>query len=167
MTSSTADAIDVTALRSLYGSSAVARAVLDHFAVRKNSSSKTTLNRLLATIQADGQDVVRNDVRQVFRALEQAKCGVFVVGRKGHPSRFEWGVSLIDVGRAARGEHVSVQVLKEPAAPSRSPVLEDDGLLEHRYRLRPDLELRFDLPANLTSAEAGRVADFIRTLPFA
>lgn len=167
MTSSSADTIDVAALRTLYGSSAVARAVLDHFAGRKNSSSKTTLNRLLATIQADGHDAERSDVRQVLRALEQAKCGTFVVGRKGHPSRFEWTVSLIGVGRAASGESVSMEALKEPAIPSRHLMLEDDGLLEHHYRLRPDLELRLDLPANLTNSEAGRIADFIRTLPFA
>src|SRR4051812_3246182 len=113
MTSPKTIGADISAIRNLYASSPVARAVLDHFAARTNSSSKTTLNRLMATLQSEGHDVVRSDVRQVLRSLESANCGRFVVGRKGHPSRFVWGVSLVDAGRAASGETSSVSALRE------------------------------------------------------
>jgi hypothetical protein len=37
---------------------------------------------------------------------------------------------------------------------------------EHCFWLRPDLRIFLDLPGNLTPTEAGRIADFVRTLPY-
>ena len=41
-----------------------------------------------------------------------------------------------------------------------------EGMVEHPYRLRKDLDVRLALPADLTRVEAGRLAAFIQTLPF-
>jgi hypothetical protein len=159
--------ISVSALRKLYTNSRAAKAAFDHFAQRKNSSAQTTVDRLQTALRQDGHDAARSDIIDLFRELANAGCGHFVVGRKGHPSRFEWLVSLVDVGRSAAGEAVKVEAITE--SERGDAINNDDGveLIEHRYRLRADLDLRFELPVNLTSAEASRIADFVRTLPFA
>jgi len=42
---------------------------------------------------------------------------------------------------------------------------ETSELLEHVFRLRTDLAVAVDLPADITEGEAGRLADFIKALP--
>src|SRR5690606_27511620 len=105
---------------------------------------------------------------EFFKQLAEANCGEFVVGRKGHSSRFEWGVGLVSVGRVASGQLNQVERLADVEL-SREL---DDGAdaepdeLNHRFKLRPDFEVDLRLPRDLTTAEAGRLADFARTLPF-
>lgn len=161
--------VDTAAVRELYTRSQAARSALDHFAKRKNKSAITTVDRLQAALRSEGDELGRGEILEVFKALARANCGIFVIGRKGHPSRFEWSVNLVDLGRSASGEPVKVEAIASPATNVRPTAIgdeEDDALVEHRYRLRPDLELRFDLPTSLTAAEASRISDFIKTLPF-
>ncbi len=169
MTASNGSSIDVAAVRKLYGDNQTARAALDHFAKRKNNSSMTTVDRLQAALRSEGHDLGRGEILEVLKALAAAGSGVFVIGRKGHPSRFEWSVNLVDLGRSASGEAVKVETIASPPSATRPRVVADedeDALVEHRYRLRPDLELRLDLPTSLSAAEASRISDFIKTLPF-
>ena len=57
------------------------------------------------------------------RALEQAGCGQFVVGRRGQPSRFEWAFSCISLGQAAAGEDVKLEAAEDPL-----PEIEEEQL---------------------------------------
>ena len=41
-----------------------------------------------------------------------------------------------------------------------------NSLFKHTFRLRPDQSVTVELPADLTSQEAARMARFIETLPF-
>lgn len=160
------DTIDTAPLRKLYAASRSAKAAFDHFAQRQNNSAKTTIDGLQAALRAKGQDVSRHDVIEIFKALEVADCGSFVVGRRGKPSRFEWAVGLTDVGRSAAGEQVRVEAITESDQKDLDDEADDDEeMVEHRYRLRADVELSLALPPDLTASEAGRIADFIRTLP--
>jgi hypothetical protein len=152
-------------LRALYADSEVAKAALDHFAGRQKSSSQTSVDRLQALLRGLGTPASRAEIVEFFKALEATHCGEFVIGRKGHPSRFVWAVSLISAGQAAAGETINVEALSE----TEPAELEDEatsGLLDHRFRLRPELELTVSLPPNLTVAEAVRIADYVKTLPF-
>jgi len=158
---------DTNALRKLYGASNAAKAAFDYFAQRQYNSARTTVDRLLAALKQEGHDVARSDIVELFKALQSAGCGDFVIGRKGHPSRFEWTVGLADVGRSASGEPVKVEAISEAEKLETAEEEASAEMLEHRYRLRPDTELKISLPVNLTAAEATRIADFVRTLPFA
>lgn len=100
------DAIDSASLRKLYAASRSAKAAFDHFAQRQNNSAQTTIDRLQAALRSSGQDVSRPDIVDLHKALEDAGCGEFKIGRRGKPSRFEWSVGLTDVGRSAAGEQV-------------------------------------------------------------
>ncbi|MGI8486126.1 MAG: hypothetical protein ACR2OU_17940, partial [Thermomicrobiales bacterium] len=167
MTGSNGKHLDTAAVQKLYSINPTARAALDHFAQRKNNSTRTTVDRLQAALRAEGHDIGRGEILEFLKALATAGCGVFVIGRKGHPSRFEWSVNLVDLGRSGSGESIKVQAITPATTPARAVKADDDdALVEHRYHLRSDIELRFDLPSNLTAVEANRIADFIKTLPF-
>ena len=160
--------VDVKRLKLLYGQNPANKAAFDYFAARQNNSAKTTVDRLLALLGQEDHVVPRADIIELFKGLETARCGTFVVGRKGHASRFEWSASLISVGQAATGEVGEVETLAEA---EQDVETEDEGApidsISHRFVLRPDFELRFELPRDLTTVEAARLGEFVRTLPFA
>ena len=165
MTSKNGSGVDVSILTALYRADASVKAIFDHFARRQYNSAKTTVDRLQASLKQEGYDIARSEIIDFFRRLEEARCGEFVIGRKGHSSRFEWATSLISVGQAAAGEVAKVEVITD-AEKAEDPESESEAsLVEHRYRLRPAVELKIALPVDLSPGEAGRLADFLRTLP--
>jgi hypothetical protein len=159
------DSINPAELKKLYATSRSAKAAFDHFAQRQNNSSHTTIDRLQAALKGSGHDVSRRDLIDLFKSLEGVGCGEFVIGRRGKPSRFEWSVGLTDVGRAAAGEQVKVEAITQASQTVLSEAGDSADMVEHRYRLRADLELTLLLPLNLTASEATRIGDYVRTLP--
>lgn len=155
------DSINRKELQALYSESTEAKAILDYFASRERNWNETTIDRLLAKLNQDESRVGRGGAIKVLRRLAELGCGRFVAGRKGHATRLEWSVRLVDLGRAAAGESVSIE--PAPAGDVKEPA---NDLLEHRYRLRKELDVPLRLPADLTAVEAGRLAAFIQTLPF-
>ena len=109
------------------------------------------------------ENVSRGDVIWVFRKLDSFGCGSFKVGRKGHQSRFEWDVKMVEVGQAAAGETEQVEEVSPEEAGEENG---GNSLFKHTFRLRPDQSVTVELPADLTSQEAARMARFIETLPF-
>jgi hypothetical protein len=156
------DKINRMELQEAYAQSNVVRAVMDHFASRERNRRTTTVERLLSNLANDGTKLSRGDVIRVLQGLEKLGCGQFIAGRKGHPSRFEWSVGLVDVGRAAAGEVIEIQ----PAPVEELGDEPADDLLEHHFRLRKDLDVPLRLPADLSATEAARLAAFVQTLPF-
>jgi hypothetical protein len=49
---------------------------------------------------------------------------------------------------------------------SSPPDVHTTGTISHRFVLRPDFRVDVDLPADMTQAEARRLAAFITSLPF-
>ncbi|WP_106390983.1 hypothetical protein [Enhygromyxa salina] len=76
------------ALLELYRSQPGARALFDSILERGVDEGRTTVDELTG----DG-DVGRRDAIALLRSLDEAGCGEFKVGRKGHPSRLEWTVA--------------------------------------------------------------------------
>jgi hypothetical protein len=86
-----------------------------------------------------------------------ARLGVRLVyhWRRGRPSRFWFYVSSVGLGKEVSGKgKPAVRIIRPPK------------MLTHRFRLRPELEISLELPSDLTQKEVGRVADFLKTLPF-
>lgn len=154
--------VNLGKLRALYNRKKAAQALLDHFARRKNALKQTSVDRLLAVLRNEEADVSRAEVIDVLKELEAIGGGAFRVGRRGWPSRFEWKVDLVSVGQAAAGERKEVEVISEDAAEEEP----EDMAFVHYYQLRPGFQVKLDLPRDLTGREAGRLAEFIKTLPF-
>ncbi len=104
---STSPNIDI--LRQLYKQSPVAKAFLDHAAQRERDQSETKVDRMLVVLRAEGREIKRKDIIDLFRTLQEQGCGQFVEGRRGWPSRFVWSTGLTSVGRAAQGESQPIQ----------------------------------------------------------
>jgi hypothetical protein len=159
--------VDAKVLKRLYGDSVAATAILNDFASRTYNSTSTKVERLETRLRRAGHELARRDVVAVLKQLADAGCGSFITGRRGQSSRLEWSVQMISVAKAAKGEGAAVERL-DPAEPN-APEEDDDvpaGLVKHPYRLRQDLTLSLELPANLTAKEALRLGEFIKTLPF-
>lgn len=165
--------VDTNLLRRLYQADDAARAVFDHFAHRERNWKEQNVDRLLHNIAKEGSQASRSDVVRVLKSLEKAGCGKFIVGRGGHQSRFRWDVEMVAVGGYAAGEPTVIEEI-DPGAPTEeeaervSESLPSGGVQEitHTFRLRPSLPVTFGLPVDLTAAEAARLSDFIKTLPF-
>lgn len=154
--------VDENGLHGLYASDPAAKALLDHFASRERNRRTMPIDRVIWLVGTEGNRISRGDAVRVFKRLDELGCGKFMVGRKGHPTRFDWSVGMTEVGRVASGESVEIQ-------PAPAPVLDeaaDDEMIDHRYRLRKELDVLIQLPATLTRSEAIRLANFIQTLPF-
>ena len=148
-------------LASLQRKSPVSKLIFEHLAARQRNRKETTVDGLISALQRDGTEVSRNEVVAIFKELQDAECGKFLVGRKGHQSRFEWKVPLSKVGGIAPAFDAS------PGEEERKPLVETPAsTLYHQYILRQDFTVKLSLPADLTDAEASRLADFIRTIPF-
>ena len=103
-------------------------------------------------------DLTQSEIINVLKRLDEFGFGHFLVGRRGAASRFEWDVSLRSVGKAALGKGNVEPVSAEPDEE------DEPETIRHEYRLRPDFTAQIELPADLTSREATRLTDFMKTL---
>src|ERR1039458_4312671 len=85
---------DVDALRQLYRDNPVAKAFFDHSARRERDQSETKVDRILVRLRADGHNLRRREIIDLFRKMQDHGLGQFVEGRRGWPSRFVWSTGL-------------------------------------------------------------------------
>jgi hypothetical protein len=153
--------INIQALRSLYQIDPAARRLFDDFAGRQRNQRITSVDQVVERL--GGPDVTRSDVVRVLRKLDELQAGEFKEGRRGHPNRLEWRYSMIEIGRVASGAIDDIQQTESDDDPfDGTPTT----LLDHRFQLRPDLQLDLRLPSDFTEREAARLSDFIKALPF-
>lgn len=152
------------AIRTVYAKSANAKALLDHFAERQKNASETAVDTVLSTLNRGGLEATRNEIVSILRDLEEAGAGQFIVGRKGHPSRFVWQGSSTEIGNIARNSAPTRTGQQEPLA--KPSVEEVSAFVKHPFLLRPGTSIYLELPGDLTVVEARRVADFVLSLPF-
>jgi len=150
-------------IRRLYQEKGSYKAIFDRFAAREKGASVTKVDTLLLYAP-------KNDIIALFRRLEAYGCGTFIAGRKGHRSRFQWTARPRDVGRAARDQTVGVVAQIHDDEPDEEDLAEgepsvDEDVFIHPFQLRANRTVQFVLPKDLTTAEAERLATFIRSLP--
>jgi hypothetical protein len=114
--------------------------------------------------------------RQLFNSLESNGLGKYVYGRHGRPSRFRWheGLTTGEVRSLAHGRVESHDRRGKDRGPHENP-RPDSGkktnslaprLRVWRFPLRPDLEIKLQLPPDLSPDEARRLGKFIESLCF-
>jgi hypothetical protein len=156
--------VDLKKLRDLYKANRAAQAMLDEFAKRERNRTETKVDNLLY-LSVDNRPITRGEVIQVFKELEGIGCGSFIAGRHGHPSRFQWTLGLPSVGRAAAGEDLPLDTISDEEREQEEQVPEGERKT-YAFPLRPNLDLKLEIPLDLTAAEAARLTDFIKSLPF-
>jgi hypothetical protein len=159
------DKLDMHGLRKLYQSNPNAKAVLDLFASYSRNQTRTAVNTVLKYLAPSNSSIDRKDVVRVFRELQKLGCGYFKIGRRGWETGFVWSLQMVDVGKAAAGQANVVDPVMENGNGSVAGP-ESSGSLTHEFRLRPNCSTILNLPSDFNSAEAERLAQFIRALPF-
>ena len=114
----------IDSIRRLYKSNPAAQALFDRLAARERDATSTSIDRLSKVI-----GISRGEAVALARALEQAGCGEFVVGRRGQKSRFRWAFSCISLGQVASGEDVNLEAAEDPLPESEEDALEASEVL--------------------------------------
>ena len=106
----------------------------------------------------------------LFRDLEDAECGQFIVGRSGWPSRLVWNVDSLAASRLASGENQEVEEIWDEDEDEDDEVLSAIRpaveIIKHSFNLRSDYVVKIWLPVKLTKKEAERLSLFVQSLPF-
>lgn len=148
-------------LRELYSNNSSAKIFFDHMANRQRNQNETKVDRIVQLLKDEGHSISRGEIVSVFKDLEEYKCGQFVAGRWGWPSRFVWDVGSLSGSQFAVGETEEVEEVKEES----DEELGRSDSLKHTFNLRADLPIEFILPVDLTEKEAERLTGFIKALP--
>ena len=186
----------IAGLRDYYNSTQTAREILDHLSGSKHDRKITYVKRLHRRLSRDGSMVERPEIVEFFQKLHGIGLGEFVSGEGVRRPRFVWGYPHTQLAGVASGEAWVLEPLPSNGAAlnghddgDEDDDLLDDDLIEdapavggpadgvvsaigptsaikHIYRLRGNYTVKLRLPLDLTPTEAGRLADFIRTLPF-
>jgi hypothetical protein len=151
----------VREIRSFYEAGGQCQVILDDFASRTNNQRITKVDQLLTRLR--DSELQRSAVIGLFRKLEELSFGRFIEGRKGHPSRFVWSASSIEVGKAAKGELEVVSAAVAVSEPSEEK--EEEETITHQFNLRPGFVVSVKLPADFTAKEADRLGNFLKALP--
>jgi hypothetical protein len=161
---------DRNAIRSFNSSDSNAKIIFDHLAKFQNNMGETKVDQLAWRLSESLQNPPsRWDIIKFFRKLEVLHCGKLVEGRKGKKTRFVWGSNLTDVAKVAAGQNVKIGVTPPGTGAELGGAAEEpgaNGLVDHPFKLRKDLDICLQLPVDLTKAEATRLATFVQSLPF-
>jgi hypothetical protein len=114
----------------------------------------TSADDLQDLLRRGGSAAGRSEVVQVFKLLQAADYGAFIVGRRTYPSRFEWAKALAEGASGSAPDAVGAENA------------DGNNSLVHQFRLRPDYVVNVRLPKDLTTTEAARLSEYIKTLPF-
>ena len=152
------------AINGLYNSNPAAKIIFTELA-NMPRQDETVLDTLEHKLKRAGKPVPRAEIVKFFKLLQDFGAGELIVGRKGHSSRFRWQVDSINLSTI----DVSFDKPETPKINGTSDILGTSGptvLITHRFQLRADLVVEIKLPADLTTAEAGRLGQFINAIPF-
>jgi hypothetical protein len=149
------DEIDMDRMKSKYGNNPLFRTLMDFLADQEKVARSLTVDKLHDQMTKAGLGVSRTDVVRMFQVLHGWDCGWFTIGRRGLKSRFWFNVSPTDFAKEVSGKGKKTLPMKP--APK---------MLTHKFQLRADLEISLELPVDLSDKEVGRIADFLKTLPF-
>jgi hypothetical protein len=134
-----------------------------------SSGTVTEVRPLRAQLEASHPGVKDINVVRIMKSLGKAGFGKFIPGRGTKRSRFEWRGLSHGKAAAKTAPLASAQTAYEvnSAAPMTSPA---SGIVRHDthriiFRLRKDYTLDLELPSDLSSDEAQRLAKFILALP--
>jgi hypothetical protein len=129
-------------------------------------------------VERDGV-VDRHGAVELLKKLQRAKLGHYVVGRRGHDTRFVWHYDpkrLLEGVRERNNQQLggSLQIkdenkfdLKESISNMTTALPQSSrNTVMHKFMLRPDYEVALQLPADLAMKEVDRISAWLRTVPF-
>lgn len=157
----------VEGLQKLYQSDPIARQLVDGLSKRQRLNPR----ELTANSASEIADCEYWEAVQVLKQLGEVGVGDFKVGRRGKETRIEWSDhSVRDVIAAARDDLVEYVAGDEDEEVEVVRRHENGGssvkMSQHRFRIRPDLEIVVMLPVDMSQVEAERLGTMIQQSAF-
>lgn len=105
------------------------------------------------------------DVVSFLKFLDKLGLGNFIVGRKGKDSRIEWKFCPMQIGQFAKGKIPTIGKV------SKDLDLYDGGdkklgVIPHSFFLRPDFQVKVELPEDFNETDVNRFHNWLTTIPF-
>jgi len=155
----------LTQLQALYSESEVTKAFFGILARRTNDAKETRVNRTAKLLEAESVAVTHREITRIMNRLGELGLGRYIPGRHSSPSRFEWSTSAKAAANAAIGQTSDLDLSLPPGPEVFEEEDQEVGTLEHRFFLRPELQVVIELPVDFSPQEADRLAAYIKTLP--
>ncbi len=123
------------------------------------AGSETTVDEIEGQVAFDRAEIIR-----LLKKLQDHGMGTFITGRGGNVSRMRWNVEPRTLGMLRESGAVTFR----EADTGEESASQDGGpsFIAHSFNLREGLPVSFELPSDLTTSEADRLARFIQSLPF-
>lgn len=168
-------------LKSLVSQVKIYKAIFQVLASRKRSTRNTDVYAFMIQLDTRLRKKVSDEESKLllkhveydqlegfFRELESHKLGVLVARSKGdYRKRFESECNLKDLSLIVLGRESEVskegfdKILEKKTS---TDFVAKSACRSYTFQLRPNLNLHFKLPANLSHSEAERLSFFLRSL---
>jgi len=89
--------VNFAGLRAAYQEDELVRLVIDHFASRENNQTVTKIDTFVGVLERAGTPAPKSTIVRAFRRLDALGVGRFIVGKRGHATRFEWQEKSLSV----------------------------------------------------------------------
>lgn len=146
------DAAVVELIRSLYLKDTFARKFFDRASERANDVAETNVERV--ALMAGGT-LSRKQAVDLARAICDAGCGQFIIGRKGGKSRIHWKYSIKSVGDAARGRTESLNKLDPDVQADADGVKNSYEIISPPFEAKDPLKLTISEAKNALALSLG------------
>ncbi len=132
-----------------------------------NTSLEISIEELHTALNGELGNVAKSQVLSLMRELEGHGFGELLLGRRGSKTRFRWksGPRELLAKEGFGAGPVNASPTEDAAETSTPPDAGSAVLVTHRFRLRRGLDVELNLPEDMRSEEADRLANFVRTLP--
>jgi len=157
-------------LRELYRTTYEARAFLDW--LKENEQCYLTLGVGYAE---EKTGINYYELVAIFKELDKIGAGEFIVGRKGHDSRFNWKLNTKKLAEAATDEFGTTyltlpDMLNVPKnaveAITASKQKNKTDKLKHSFNLRRDFVVDIELPSDFDGGDLSRLKNWLDLLVY-
>jgi len=134
--------------------------ICEFLAYHQTEYKVTSVNLISSDSNVDYYDVVT-----FLKFLNDLNAGVFVVGRKGSDSRFEWAFSHKSIGKIGLGDTTTLAMISSDAKHYDGGAAVKKSI-QHEFFLRRDYKISVDLPEDFSHADLNRLKSWLETIPF-
>ena len=137
-----------------------AKPLLDHLAFAEDHYKISSVQFLVEATQCDYYEIVK-----FLKNLDAHGLGQFIVGRKGKDSRIEWKYHPQSLGGLLLSSSAVLQPIPQDLEEYDGGI-ETIELIEHSFFLRPDYNVKIQLPSDFNRSDQNRFEKWLDTIPF-
>ena len=137
-----------------------ARKLFDYLTFSEKHFKSNSVRFLEAETNCEYYEIVK-----LLKGFDSMGFGNFIVGRKGNDSRITWDFHPQSIGSVANRKSSTLYGVPS-SLDSYDGGMEDEGLNEHSFLLRPELTIEIVLPHDFSKSDADRLSRWLQTIPF-